>query len=117
VRGTHRTSSPVDGAADRGAKARRDGCVCGKREEGRSAASQAAGEKRGEEMGGASRGGATRHGGGVGPGSDRRAASRPWPGRQRRAGADVRAPVVVRVERRARVRGLAREENGVAKPR
>jgi hypothetical protein len=38
---------------------------------------------------------------------------------QWRAGADGRAPVTVRVERHARrvgVRGLAREENGVAKP-
>jgi hypothetical protein len=34
VRGTHRTSSPVDGVADRGANAGRDGRACGKREEG-----------------------------------------------------------------------------------
>jgi hypothetical protein len=34
VRGTRRTSSPVDGVADRGANAGRDGRTCGKREEG-----------------------------------------------------------------------------------
>jgi hypothetical protein len=34
VRGTRRTSSPVDGVADRGANAGRDGRACGKREEG-----------------------------------------------------------------------------------
>jgi hypothetical protein len=45
VRGTRRTSSPVDGVADRGANAGRDGRACGKREEGRSAASQAGGRK------------------------------------------------------------------------
>jgi hypothetical protein len=44
VRGTRRTSSPVDGVADRGANAGRDGRACGKREEGRSAASQTGGE-------------------------------------------------------------------------
>jgi hypothetical protein len=34
VHGTRRTSSPVDGAADRGANAGRDGRACRKREEG-----------------------------------------------------------------------------------
>jgi hypothetical protein len=81
VRGTHRTSSPVDGAADRGANAGRDGHVCGKREEGRSAASQAGGKGEKNGGGGSSRGGATRHGGSVGPGPDRWAAPRPRPGR------------------------------------
>lgn len=43
MRGVRRTSSPMDGAADRGANAGRDGRACGKREEGRSSASQAGG--------------------------------------------------------------------------
>jgi hypothetical protein len=43
VRGTGRTSSSVDGVADRGANAGRDGRACGKREEGRSTASQTGG--------------------------------------------------------------------------
>jgi hypothetical protein len=71
MRGTHRTSSPVDGVDDRGANAGRDNRACGKREEGRSAASQARGEKRGEEMGGSGRGDATRCRGGTGLGCQR----------------------------------------------
>jgi hypothetical protein len=64
VHGTRRTSSPVDGVADRGAKAGRDGRACEKREEGRSVASQGGGGgEKGEKNGGGScRGGATRRG-------------------------------------------------------
>jgi hypothetical protein len=77
VRGTRRTSSPVDGVADRGANAGRDGRACRKKEEGRSTASQAGGggEKRGRRNGRGSG-----RGGDVGPGPDRRAAPRPCPG-------------------------------------
>jgi hypothetical protein len=57
VCGTHRTSSSVDGVADRGANAGRDGRACGKGRRG---------EKRGRRTGGGSdRGGATRRGGGT----------------------------------------------------
>jgi hypothetical protein len=49
VRGTSRTSSPVDGVADRGANAGRDGRACGKREEGARRLLQPRG---GEEWGG-----------------------------------------------------------------
>jgi hypothetical protein len=37
--------------------------------------------------------------------------------RQRRTGADVKAPVAVKEERRAGARGPAREENGMGEPR
>jgi hypothetical protein len=132
VHGIRQTSSSVDGIADRGANAGRDGRACEKKEEGRSAASQA--------EGGSGCGGATWCGGGVGPSLDWWAVPRPRPGRLRpgrgahgrrvsvpdrgapgqltggprwqweREGEEMR-------ERREGARGPAREEKRVVEPR
>jgi hypothetical protein len=142
VRGTRRTSSPDDGVADRGAKAGRDGRVCGKKEEGaRWLLKPGGGEKKGRRMGGGVwPWGATRRGGGVGPGPDRWAAPQQRPGRlqpgrgargRRVSVSDRGAPRQLmggprwqweregeeRRERHAGARGSAREEKGVVKPR
>jgi hypothetical protein len=101
----------VDGAADRGANAGRDGRACEKREEGRSVASQAGREKRGEEMGGGGGPalgvprGAGRCGAWLRPAGGVPTAFQPTVARPRRAraarhcsdsgaGADARAPAV-----------------------
>jgi hypothetical protein len=132
VRGTRRTSSPVDGVADRGANAGRDGRACEKREEDARRLLKPTGG--GEEWGGGPAVGVPR---GVGaawvlaPTASRPTATRAQCARaarlcfgQGRAEAadgwarwQWKREGEERHERRAGARGPAREEKGVVKPR
>jgi hypothetical protein len=121
-------SPPERQTTDRGAKAGRDSRGCGKREEGRSAASHAGGRKGEKKWGGGAAVGVPRGTGaawGLAPTGGRRpdrvpADRGPATARaggaslfgQRRAGADTGAPVVVRAERRARAWAGPRRKRG-----